>query len=73
VPAFLLPDWARDFARLVPTTWAMRGFDAATWQARGLWPAAGSAAAVTAFAVVLFALAGWRFRAAEARRRRGDG
>ena len=72
LPAFLLPGWLRDAALALPTTWAMRGLDAATWQGRGLadvLPAAGVVAASAA--VCLLAAAGWISRT-EARRRRGD-
>lgn len=72
LPAFLLPGWLRDAALALPTTWAMRGFDAATWQGRGLadvLPAAGVVAGSAA--VCLLVAAGWISRT-EARRRRGD-
>ncbi|MGL4422880.1 MAG: ABC transporter permease [Gemmataceae bacterium] len=36
VPAFVLPGWVRDVSQLLPTTWAMRGLDAALWQGHGL-------------------------------------
>lgn len=71
VPAFLLPEWVRDAALALPTTWAMRGLDRVTWQGRGLWDALPYVAAVTAFAAVFLALAAWRLTADERRRATG--
>ncbi len=71
LPAFLLPGWARELSLLFPTAWAMRGFDAATWQARdfgAVWP---SATVVAAFTVVFLMVAAARLSTWEARRRRG--
>jgi ABC-2 type transport system permease protein len=73
LPAFLLPGWARDVALALPTTWAMRGLDAMTWQGRGFLAGLASAAAVAGFAAAFLAVAVLRLAAAEARRRRGDG
>ncbi len=73
LPAFLLPGWVRDAALALPTTWAMRGFNAATWQGRGLadvLPAAGVVAGSAA--VCLAAAAGW-ISHTEGRRSRGEG
>ncbi|HVK10070.1 MAG TPA: hypothetical protein VM597_14980, partial [Gemmataceae bacterium] len=72
LPAFLLPAWVQDAAAALPTTWAMRGLDAVTWQARPFPAAVPSLLALFAFSVGLFALAVVRFRRAEARRRRGE-
>jgi ABC-2 type transport system permease protein len=73
LPAFLLPGWLRDAALALPTTWAMRGFDAATWQGRGLADVLPAAGVVAASAAACLAVAvGWISRT-EARRRRGDG
>ena len=67
LPAFLLPEWVRDAALALPTTWAMRGLDRVTWQGRGLADALPYVAAVAAFAAAFFALAAWRLTAAERR------
>ena len=71
LPAFLLPGWLRDIAQALPTTWAMRGLDAATWQGQGLIGVMGSAKVVAAFATLFLILAAARLAAAESRRRRG--
>ncbi|QDU18805.1 ABC transporter permease [Urbifossiella limnaea] len=73
VPAFLLPEWVRDAALALPTTWAMRGLDRVTWQGRGLAEALPYVAAVTAFASAFLALAAWRLTADERRRAAGLG
>ncbi|MBN9517617.1 ABC transporter permease, partial [bacterium] len=71
VPAFLLPEWVRDAALALPTTWAMRGLDRVTWQGRGLFDALPYVGAVTAFAAAFLALAVWRLKADERRRAAG--
>ena len=71
LPAFLLPGCLRDLALSLPTTWAMRGLDAATWQGRSLLGVLGNAAVVAAFAAVFLALAAARIKAVETRRRKG--
>ena len=71
LPAFLLPRWLQDWSMALPTSWAMRGLDAVTWQGRGLaavWP---SVLAVNTFALVFLMAAIGRFHWSEARRRRG--
>jgi ABC-2 type transport system permease protein len=73
VPAFLLPEWVRDAALALPTTWAMRGLDRVTWQGRGLAEALPYAGAVAAFAAAFLALAVWRLTADERRRAAGAG
>lgn len=72
LPAFLLPAWVSDIAMSLPTTWAMRGLEAVTWQGRGLAAALPGAGVAAGFAVALMALAAWRLTAAEARLRRGQ-
>ena len=71
LPAFLLPGWVRDIALSLPTTWAMRGLEAVTWQGRGLADALPAVAAVGGFAAVFLAVAVARLAAAESQRRRG--
>ena len=72
LPAFLLPAWVSDIALSLPTTWAMNGLEAVTWQGRGLAAALPGAGVVAGFAVAFMALAAWRLSAAEARLRRGQ-
>jgi ABC-2 type transport system permease protein len=71
VPAFLLPEWVRDAALALPTTWAMRGLDGVTWQGRGLPDSLPAVAVVVGFAAVFLLVAATRFVNSEARRRRG--
>ena len=72
VPAFLLPAWARDVSLALPTTWAMRGLEAVTWQGGGLLAALPSVAAVTGFALTLLAVAALRLKFAERAVREGN-
>ncbi len=71
VPAFLLPNWARELSQALPTTWAMRGLETVTWQGGGLLAALPSAAAVAGFALALLAVAALRLRMAERALREG--
>jgi ABC-2 type transport system permease protein len=71
LPAFVLPAWVRDVALSLPTTWAMRGLDAVTWQGHGLRAALPAIAAVGAFAVAFLAVAVAKLTAAESAARRG--
>ncbi|AWM36590.1 ABC-2 family transporter protein [Gemmata obscuriglobus] len=71
VPSFLLPGWARDLSLALPTTWALKGFEAVTWQGGGFWAAAPSAAAVAGFALVLLGAAALKLTLAERGLRRG--
>ncbi len=71
LPSFVLPAWARDVALALPTTWAMRGLDAVTWQGRGLADVLPNAAVVAGFAGLFLAVAVARLVSSEARRRRG--
>lgn len=62
VPSFIFPEWVQQVTLLVPTRWAVDGFDAVTWRGLGLagvWPAA---AVQLGFAAIFGALAVWRFR-----------
>ncbi len=71
LPSFLLPDWLRDVSLALPTTWAMRLLDAATWQGRDLAAQLPSFAAVLGFSAFFLALAFWRLSATERAARRG--
>ena len=72
VPSFVLPGWVRDIALSLPTTWAMRGLDAVTWQGRGFGAALPAAAVVAAFAAGFLAVAVAKLAAAERAARRGE-
>lgn len=71
LPSFVLPGWARDLALALPTSWAMRGLDAVTWQGRGFTEVLPNVAVVAGFAGVFLAVAVARLVSSEARRRRG--
>jgi ABC-2 type transport system permease protein len=71
LPSFLLPGWVRDVALSLPTTWAMRGLDAVTWQGRGLAAALPSVGAVLAFTAAFLVAAAARIAFLESRRKRG--
>jgi ABC-2 type transport system permease protein len=71
VPAFALPAWVRDVSLVLPTTWAVRGLEAVTWQRGGLLASLPSAAAVATFALVLLAVASLRLRTVERAVRQG--
>jgi ABC-2 type transport system permease protein len=71
LPAFLLPGWLRDIALSLPTTWAMRGLNAATWQGQGFFGVLANAGVVAAFAAAFLTIAVARLAAAESQRRRG--
>jgi len=72
LPSFLLPNWARDLSLCLPTSWAMRGFDATTWQGCGFVSVLPNVAVVFAFAAAFLGLATFQLLNAETRRRRGD-
>ncbi|MDE2429317.1 MAG: ABC transporter permease, partial [Burkholderiales bacterium] len=62
MPAFLFPQWLQNLTLLIPTRWAVDGFDAMTW--RGLdWSAALPAIGVQLLFTLMFgAVALWKFR-----------
>jgi ABC-2 type transport system permease protein len=71
VPAFLMPPWVRAVSCTLPTTWAMRGLEAVTWQGGGFLAALPSAAAVTGFTLALLAVAVVKLKRAERAVREG--
>jgi len=71
LPSFVLPSWARDLALSLPTTWAMRGLDAVTWQGQGFLTAVPSIGMVSVFSAVFLSVAVARLVSSETRRRRG--
>jgi ABC-2 type transport system permease protein len=62
VPSFMFPDWVQQAALVVPTRWAIDGFDAMTWRGLGLAAAGPAMAAELGFALVFALLAVWKFR-----------
>ncbi len=73
LPSFLLPDWLRDVSLALPTTWAMRLLDSATWQGRDLADQLPSFVAVMGFTAMFLSVAFWRLSATERAARRGQG
>lgn len=57
LPDFLLPGWVRALGLLMPTTWALRGLEAATWQGAGFARAATCALIVAAYGLAFLILA----------------
>jgi ABC-2 type transport system permease protein len=64
IPSFLFPQWVQSVTVLVPTRWAIDGFDAMTWRGLGMDAAVSAMAAQLAFAAVFAVLAVWKFRRA---------
>jgi ABC-2 type transport system permease protein len=62
VPSQFFPAWVRSVTPIIPTRWAVDGFDAATVRANSVLEVLGPAAALVGFAVVFGALAVARFR-----------
>jgi ABC-2 type transport system permease protein len=71
LPAFLLPAWVQQISQALPTTWAMRGFDAVTWQGHDFRTVFPSLLAVSLFALAFMLVAMVRFYWAERQRRLG--
>jgi ABC-2 type transport system permease protein len=62
IPMFLFPQWLQKLTVVVPTRWAMDGFEAMTWRGLGLQAAAAPIAVLLLFAAVFGVLAVARFR-----------
>ena len=62
VPAFVFPDWLQQLTLFIPTRWAVDGLDAMTWRGLGLADALAPAGLLAAAALLLGALAWWRFQ-----------
>lgn len=62
MPSQFFPAWVRRATPIIPTRWAMDGFDAATIRANTIWEMLGPAAALLGFAAVFGLLAVSRFR-----------
>lgn len=61
VPSFVFPEWVQQFTLVVPTRWAIDGFDAVTWRGLGLEGALMPIAVQLGFAAVFGGIAGWKF------------
>jgi ABC-2 type transport system permease protein len=62
IPMFLFPQWLQKVTVVVPTRWAMDGFEAMTWRGLGLEAAAAPIAVLLLFAALFGGLAVARFR-----------
>ena len=62
VPAFVFPRWLQTASLIVPTRWAIDGFDAVTWRGLGFEAAWLPIVVQLGFALVFAAIAIWRFR-----------
>jgi len=61
VPSFVFPEWMQQLTLVVPTRWAVDGFDAVTWRGLGLDGVLAPIAVQLGFAAVFGGLAGWKF------------
>lgn len=62
IPMFLFPQWLQNLTIVMPTRWAMDGFEAMTWRGLGINAAWAPMAVLLGFAVAFGALALARFR-----------
>lgn len=62
VPSFVFPEWMQTLTLVVPTRWAVDGFDAMSWRGLGLGVALTSMAVQLGFALAFGGLAIWKFR-----------
>ncbi|NGZ88343.1 ABC transporter permease [Duganella aceris] len=62
VPSFLFPEWVQTATLVVPTRWAIDGFDAVTWRGLGLAGALAPMAVQAGFALVFGGVAIWKFQ-----------
>lgn len=62
VPSFIFPQWLQTATLVVPTRWAVDGFDAMTWRGLGLEAAWGPIGVLLGFTAVFLLLAIWKFQ-----------
>jgi ABC-2 type transport system permease protein len=62
VPTFIFPAWLQKVTVVVPTRWAVDGFDAMTWRGLGFGAAVMPVLVLLGFSLAFFALAVSRFR-----------
>lgn len=62
MPSFLFPQWLQNMTLIMPTRWAVDGFDAMTWRGLGFDAAVPAIAVQLLFTALFGALALWRFR-----------
>lgn len=62
VPSFVFPAWLQTVSLVMPTRWAIDGFDAVTWRGLGFEAARLPIVVLFAFTALFAAIAVWRFR-----------
>ena len=62
VPTFVFPAWLQKVTVVIPTRWAVDGFDAMTWRGLGPGSAVMPMLVLLGFSLLFSALAIWRFR-----------
>ena len=62
VPSFIFPQWLQRFTVIMPTRWAVDGFDAVTWRGVGMDAAVTPMLVLLAFALLFGSVAIWKFR-----------
>jgi ABC-2 type transport system permease protein len=62
VPTFIFPAWLQKLTVVVPTRWAVDGFDAMSWRGLGFGSAVMPILVLLGFALAFSVLAVWRFR-----------
>jgi ABC-2 type transport system permease protein len=67
LPPFLMPSWLRSLGVLLPTSWALAGLEAATWQGGGFATALLNAGVVLLFSAGFLVLAVIGFQRAQSR------
>ena len=72
LPTFLLPGWLRDIALALPTTWAMRALDGATWQGLDFSGTLSAVLAVFGFTILFLGFAFRQFFRNEKKMRLGE-
>jgi ABC-2 type transport system permease protein len=61
VPAFLFPEWLQNASKILPTRWAVDGFDAMTWRGLPLPSAFAPVAVMLGWSALFALIAVWRF------------
>jgi ABC-2 type transport system permease protein len=61
VPAFLFPEWLQNASKILPTRWAVDGFDAMSWRGLPLTSAFAPVAVLLGWSALFALIAVWRF------------
>jgi ABC-2 type transport system permease protein len=60
LPTFLLPLWVQQLSPLLPTTWAARGLEGASWQGMSLQESGQCALVLWSYSTIFLLVAWWR-------------